>query len=730
MPPQTLDTFVAPRYRSAGRRKDANNDRRAAADAPLAALRGFLSGVAGAPGDIESLVRMLPGLNEETVLPTSDDLEKMLPLRSVSATPVGRAATGAAQLGGGFYVGPGSPLRAIAAAPRAVSKASRDFAAAAGGSGSNVVKNRGGNWLAGSVEGALRGLSNNQIEQAEYNYFNRLQAEEGGAFQDWLQQRWAQDDQYRKKPGFVAANEFLAEKGLPPLQVRGQDAALNTWIDKQLTRYVKNDMATPEDPIRALIQERGVSHTPLDELIEGSGWVPEDVARQRVLGGFPEQGSAEALHAQRGFPEGLAEDRARAASGWEVAADSAVRARNAGDLFQEEHLANNPWLAKVPPSTPVYSSDLQYADLGFSHLIDELRNATNPQSGLPRELLLKYESLPQLSVPQAVERVAKINEWRAAQKVAADAARANNAATQVFKEYPDKGFKWVELTSPKPELGSLKSEYVPEVDMWRIVDDRGGVVSSGATEKEALGLLNRKEREAMLEDALKYEGEVMGHCVGGYCPDVLEGRSRIYSLRDAKGQPHVTVEVRPQKTGQWLDSIPEEEYQRLAQQYKQETSSPSLIGFPSWASKFAPSEQAIIQIKGKANRAPNEEYLPYVQDFVKSGRWSEVGDLKNTGLVDIQEPNALFRALRDVSPERDIDKAIQRFNAAVESNPSAQRYMRKEELRNFLDDELARNLGLDAAPPKGFAAGGLVSSNDYDPFAVDALVEQLRAEFA
>lgn len=41
----------------------------------------------------------------------------------------------------------------------------------------------------------------------------------------------------------------------------------------------------------------------------------------------------------------------------------------------------------------------------------------------------------------------------------------------------------------------------------------------------------------------------------------------------------------------------------------------------------------ILQIKGKQNRAPVAEYLPYVQDFVKSGKWGEVGDLQNTGLV-------------------------------------------------------------------------------------------------
>jgi hypothetical protein len=666
MPPETLDTFVAPRYRSAGRRKEANNDRRAAADAPLAALRGFLSGVAGAPGDIEGLVRMLPGLNEETVLPTSDDVEKMLPLRSASATPWGRAATGAAQLGGGFYVGPGSPLRAIAAAPRAVSKASRDFAAAAGGSGSNVVKNRGGNWLAGSVEDALRGLKTNRPTHRDEALL--------------LGGRWAQD------------------ADLPDAQrIMAQEGALNTWIDKQLTRYVKNDMATPEDPIRALA-ERGVLHVE-----------PRQIGVDRYR--------APAIRSEAG---GKALGVSGTAKAWEDSADTSLLTNSAEMLANSpKNKMNNPWLEKVDPNTTIYRArDSTAEGLGFSHLIDELRNATNPQSGLPRELLLKYESLPQLSVPQAVERVAKINEWRAAQKVAADAARANNAATQVFKDYPDKGFKWVELRT---------ADDAPEG--WKQKPNGDWVMPDGQ-------LTSKGPQERALEDALKYEGETMGHCVGGYCPDVLEGRSRIYSLRDAKGQPHVTVEVAPsQRTNVGRQDIPDRYFDEALGMLGGERPGLDDAKINDLALELyhmenppAPELSRIVQIKGKANRAPNEEYLPYVQDFVKSGQWSDVGDLGNTGLVDIQEPNALLRALRDVSPERDIDKAIQRFNAAVESNPSAQRYMSTEELRNFLDDELLRNLGPDA--PKGFATGGIVSSTDYDPSAVDAIVEQLRAEFA
>jgi hypothetical protein len=46
-------------------------------------------------------------------------------------------------------------------------------------------------------------------------------------------------------------------------------------------------------------------------------------------------------------------------------------------------------------------------------------------------------------------------------------------------------------------------------------------------------------------DALSLEGNIMGHCVGGsnYCSAVNRGTTKIVSLRDKKGFPHVTIEL-------------------------------------------------------------------------------------------------------------------------------------------------------------------------------------------
>ena len=110
----------------------ANQDREASKNVPVDLARGFVSGVLGAPGDIESFVRLpyelITGKDSPTFLPTSEDIEKRLPFRSEA--PVSRLASGAGQLAGGFYMGPGSPLRAVGALPGAIKHGAQEFAKA------------------------------------------------------------------------------------------------------------------------------------------------------------------------------------------------------------------------------------------------------------------------------------------------------------------------------------------------------------------------------------------------------------------------------------------------------------------------------------------------------------------------------------------------------------------------------------------------------------------------
>ena len=469
----------------------------------------------------------------------------------------------------------------------------------------SIIKEGGGNWLAGGVEGAMKPLKGSQMSPEDIALANKMIANG-----NW-------------NPELAATQKRRIEEST-------RNAPLNQFIDKQLTRYVKNQMATKEDPIRALA-EKGAIHTNIP-IQPGGAWV-----EGRVPAGESDQ-----------------------AKNWDALVDQIPRqapykehipfvdyAENEADNLRRlggEFAVNNPEALAYQ-----FHRGKSTRDLGFDHLIDELRNATNPASGLPRELLIKPESLSKLSVPQAVERVAKINEWRAAQKAEADIVRASNAATVMHKDYPDKGYSWKELRMPEAKLEEGHSLGVPSgyPDLHGVMDAKTGQsVSLGATPEEAMRLYKRQEREGQLADALKYEGEQMGHCVGGYCPDVASGSSRIFSLRDAKDQPHVTIETEPHPNPyavsdeDFVKLTPSEkaQYGQYVREWRQRNPHVEELTDEHTAQAIKeagvqPKPDRIVQIKGKGNRAPNEEYLPFVQDFVKSGKWSDVGDLKNTGLI-------------------------------------------------------------------------------------------------
>jgi len=733
------------------RPRRAQQDRTASANAPLSALRGYAAGTAGLPGDIEGLLRSglsqvpsqflnaLPALRAFGIgsradptpqLPTTEFYNQYLPGAELNQTPTGKAFTTAGNLLGGAgstnIAGLGVKstnelanlaARIAAESPRAGSRAAQR----------GVIKAPGGNWLSGSVEDSLRGLKRHQNPEEALQLYASSAA----------------------NPATTPETLVQLNQRLPQWQ---REAALNNFIDKQLTRYVKNEMATPGDPIRALAEkwavdkpaklaevqsridalgakvaqvagERGVppeyltsmrqqmigleKEKALLQLREGShaytpegalygDWLPEQVAVSRMKAGFP-------IHGVSVSP---------VARAWENASDAALDVSTAGKhtlpLTESEirrgYLSNvdkNPWLLKVPPETPVYYPEKSFPEeLGFNHLIDELRNATNPESGLPAELLLKYKDLPKITVPQAVERVADINAWRAAQKVEADMARANNAATQVFKEYPEQGMKWVELKEPG-------------------VNPDAGLHDAEGTYKT-------------LSDALKYEGDTMQHCVGGYCPDVAEGRSRIYSLRDSKGQPHATVETVP--FGQDVEDAGD--IYTFAENMGLRPNTPSTkAAYAQYLAENTLPQERIVQIKGKKNRAPAPEYLPFVQDFVKSGKWSDVGDLQNTGL-------------RDISGWRGqvLDYGADPTKAEAFFSRLPNRYASQSELDELMGplggdytfSSLARYInnpppapGMALPPEPGFAAGGMVATSPnqgYNQARVDELADSLLAE--
>jgi hypothetical protein len=494
---------------------------------------------------------------------------------------------------------------------------------------------------------------------------------------------------------------------------------LNNFIQKKIGNYVKNEMGTESDPIRK--QADAWYEKKSDVLAQKQKQIDKataDMEAARVERGFtPEmmtksQARIRDLETEKRIiqnqiglhfraindPTRGAGSRAFAGSygakipdetvatspmgtAWENAADSSISAApyrmhmNMTDASGVEAALRDVGgeYAVQNPNALAYRRNTGVTErtLGFDHLVDELKNALNVESGLPEHLLLQPKTLDKMSVAQASEHVDKINAWRAAQKHEADAARAANKATVVQKEYPEHGLQWVELRIPEmiegfkaPERYEIKKP-VPHSETFAIWDrEKNGYITSGLkSEEAALKHLHQITYEDALKDALKYEGEQLNHCVGGYCPDVLSGNTRIFSLRDKDGKPHATIEVKKpsiQLTKEEVDQVNNAAMKEANALYK------TLEDNDKWrsyyhsradelynqmiAQKEKTTPESIKQVKGESNAAPKKEVQPFVQDFIKSGNWSEVKDLNNTGLFKVTEGQKLPGFSKDITP--------------------------------------------------------------------------------
>lgn len=367
----------------------------------------------------------------------------------------------------------------------------------------------------------------------------------------------------------------------------GRDDPITPWLEKALTKYVKRDFNSDADPLLSLA-DRG--------MLQGVDNAEHWRMHSSDMIGMDAAGEYQGLQQLYGLSP----------------ADASSMRRT--DDFLRDVNETMPWVHKMPSTDPVY---LMYGTnpLGtepFNHAVDELRNAMAPGAGLPENLAVRPEMLQRMSFPQAVERTGMINKWRAAQM---EAERANivasNPAFAVHKEYPDdpRGLRWMQIKLP----GELT------------YDDGGNIPGYDD-----------------LAAALKNEGDAMGHCVGGYCHDVASGDSGIYTLRDAKGEPHVTIETSPadfvysdvakrvgaEQASQWLDEG------LTLRDMLERAGGREALGLP---------DDSIVQIKGKQNAKPVDDYIPYVRDFLKSRKWSQIGDAGNANLAQLPDGRYVTR---------------------------------------------------------------------------------------
>jgi hypothetical protein len=543
--------------------------------------------------------------------------------------------------------------------------------------GAGIIKAKGGNWLSGNLEKVIKGLKRSEFPRADLT-----------------------------DPTLWKEAELA--KGAEPV---------NKWVDRNLRRYLTNDMGTEGDPVRIYADKRSAEIgsakktadarlKKMEERIANAKSAGEDTTaaevdlarRQRELADNYELDKKHVIHtptqdiaagsldsiyehrSRKGFsPEGVS--NTEAGKNWEFNSDNAVDSYQAGRLnsgkFSAVYLKENPWLTKLQYNDTVHNiaspNAAGHQNLGLQHLVEELHNAVNPDSGLPKELALRPESLERMGMAQAVEHVAKINRWR--------------------------------------EAGSIGKEFKHRLEMPAVLEDP----------KSGHRLVQLKN-----PGDFRAEGDAMGHSAGGYEPwqghpdftskevnggsgyqdyghggweAIKNGDAQVISLIDHRGGPHATVEQGKEDAWDVIDRLyaTDTAYQDLVKNKLNGRTPGQVPSKELWPivkkdfGEVAEPQYRVSQIKGKGNGAVSEKYWPVLQKFVKEivGQ-ANVDDLGNIGMIDLGEmaKNASSGA---ISISRDLASLIpaklsnKRLVEEIRKAYPQDRYITKEELKAVLE---------------------------------------------
>lgn len=512
----------------------------------------------------------------------------------------------------------------------------------------HVVKREGGNWI-------------EETENKVLNLKSRRNGSDPAELLAQMKEKYTPEamDQVEKTiPGFKA-------RTLDQIQELENQVAINKFVEKNMMNYVKKQMATPSDPVRLGIEarvnkaqdilnqklqnnlqarqqkileakaanadpaeianlERDVSRyeqqirQEYQDAVQSAGYVPpQELSRFKQL-------HNEMSRSEAGYPkEGMA--TTEPSKQWESLTDYNVQSAPVREVALEKY-EDYPWLNKLNPEDKVhYLRGSPRESLGFSHMLDVLKEKL--ASGE-----IKPESLNNMSMDNLVHLTGKYDQ-ELASKMNAERASAR-AGLPVHKEYPE-GYKWIELNKP----GTFAAE-------------------SQAMGHSVRGYEPPEGHPDWIEGSDVHGNLDYGH--GGW-EGIKSGRAKVYSLVDSKGAPHATIEVRNQKKILNPRQIPDDVMEQLKEEgkrignQKSDAAGYSLYGDErfleqrnaidrlkfDWVDSNPVNENLITQIKGKLNAAPIKEYQPYVQDFVKSGNWSDVGDFNNTGLYHVDKPEAI-----------------------------------------------------------------------------------------
>jgi len=241
-----------------------------------------------------------------------------------------------------------------------------------------------------------------------------------------------------------------------------------------------------------------------------------------------------------------------------------------------------------------------------------------------------------------VENFKKVQAEREAARLAEQMGKQG----KLVKEFPS-GHRMVELSKPEAMDEQMMASIRQNADgSFSPLDADGKVIQRREMmDGNLTDVVEQNAEDAYLGGMLANEGNAMQHCVGGYCSDVSKGTHRIYSLRDTKGEPHVTIETSGPFDTQGYDS----------------------------------DDNTIYQIFGKQNTKPKDEYLPAIHDFIRSNNYG-LADKSLADSVNLKNVNGKYYTPQEI-------EAI-KLDGKHPDQPWILDYLANEEIRGYKDGGL------------------------------------------
>jgi len=458
------------------------------------------------------------------------------------------------------------------------------------------------------------------------------------------------------------------------------DSPLDYWVVEKLGRYMRRDMASPEDQfVKAAEQGRTLHFLPDKEAAKAYSGDSSFLKYVRQGEGFNPKGEATT-------PYGKAVENQ---------VDMSVEPVRVGDFVDSPLRLREPLRAQMETNPEARVYDLMGEEvtdrLQLPQMVETMEAIRNSNGvfrvygrevPIPKEYQLSDETLKGLSPAQASERVAAYTKWtdKARQQAASEAIIKNSRLDRVqMKE----GNTWVRLpdTQDSPEIRE-------------IVQDVG--------------------------------------CAGGWCTKNANyalsegsGENRLHLLmgKDARPKAQLTLATVEANPDRFLSSLHDAEYDAFIARHPGATYYGDIAKTPEyqkWA-KLNPTTVSITELKGSNNRLDLKDspVLPDIQNYIKKlARETPLESVNNLDGINMMDSSALdvYSAVSnrlDTGAAR-VDnqsfmEAIYKVQNSIIKKNEGSRFIVKEDGPRLLQEALDDVLGVEKK-----AHGGMVERHRDD----------------